>query len=87
VFAGLDTPLAKPSALYTSEKTSNLYIADAGNQRIVQIDKGTGRFARQFKPRGLDRDAFKSLKVLAVDEPSKRFVFVGEGKAYLAPIP
>ncbi|MEW5721145.1 MAG: hypothetical protein AB1817_21145, partial [Chloroflexota bacterium] len=49
--AGLDAPISKPSALVTSEKVSNLYIADAGNQRIVQFDKTTGRFTRQFKPR------------------------------------
>ena len=85
--AGLDTPIAKPSAIFTSEKVSNLYIADAGNQRIVQFDKGTGRFTRQFKPRGQDRDAFKALQVLAVDEANRRFFFVSEGKAYIATIP
>ena len=85
--AGLDTPIAKPSAIFTSERVSNLYIADAGSQRIVQFDKGTGRFTRQFKPRGQDRDAFKALQVLAVDEANRRFFFVSEGKAYIATIP
>jgi hypothetical protein len=85
--AGLDTPISKPIGIFTSEKMSNVYIADAGNQRIVQFDKTTGRFTRQFKPRGLDRDAFKALQVLAVDETNKRFFFVSEGKAYIATIP
>ncbi len=85
--AGLDTPIAKPSAIFTSERVSNSYIADAGNQRIVQFDKGTGRFTRQFKPRGQDRDAFKALQVLTVDEANRRFFFVSEGKAYIATIP
>ena len=86
-FTGLDAPISKPVAIFTSEKVSSVYLADAGNQRIVQFDKVTGRFTRQFKPRGLDRDAFKALQVLAVDEPSKRFLFVSAGKAYLATIP
>jgi formylglycine-generating enzyme required for sulfatase activity/tetratricopeptide (TPR) repeat protein len=85
--AGLDAPISRPSAIVTSEKMSNLYIADAGNQRIVQFDKTTGRFTRQFKPRGQERDAFKALQALAVDEANKRFFFVSEGKAYIATIP
>jgi len=85
--AGLDTPISKPAALATSERMSGVYIADAGNQRIVQFDKGTGRFARQFKPRGQDRDAFKAIQVLTVDEANRRFFFVSEGKAYIATIP
>lgn len=87
VFSGLDTPIAKPLAIFTSERVSNLYVVDAGNQRVVQFDKGTGRFARQFKPHSQARDAFKSLQALAVDEPNRRFFFVSEGKAYIATIP
>jgi hypothetical protein len=85
--AGLDTPISKPAALVTSERMSGVYIADAGNQRIVQFDKGTGRFARQFKPRGQDRDAFKAIQVLTVDEANRRFFFISEGKVYIATIP
>jgi hypothetical protein len=83
----LDTPVSNAVAVYTSEKINNLYIADAGNQRIVQIDKTTGRFARQFKPRGQDHDAFSSLKALAVDEANKKFFFINGNQAYLATIP
>ena len=83
----LDTPISNAVAVYTSEKINNLYIADAGNQRIVQIDKTTGRFTRQFKPRGQDHDAFSSLKALAVDEPNKKFFFINGNQAYLATIP
>jgi hypothetical protein len=84
---GLDTPISNAVAVYTSEKINNLYIADAGNQRIVQVDKTTGRFARQFKPRGQDHDAFSSLKALAVDEQNKKFFFINGNQAYLATIP
>ena len=83
----LDTPMSNAAAVYTTEKINNLYVADAGNQRIVQIDKTTGRFARQFKPRGQDHDAFSSLKAPAVDEPNKKFFFINGNQAYLATIP
>jgi hypothetical protein len=86
-FAGLDSPIVKPLAIFTSERISNLYVIDAGNQRVVQLDKATGRFARQFKPHSQARDAFKSLQALTVDEANRRFFFVSDGKAYIATIP
>lgn len=85
--SGLDTPLAKPLALITTERMVGLYLVDAGNQRVLQFDKTTGRLARQFKPHSQGRDTFKSLQAFAVDEANRRFVFVSEGKAYLATIP
>ncbi len=87
VLSGIEVPITKPSALFTSEKVSNLYIADAGNQRLVQIDKTTGKFARQFKPSAQDRDVFKALQTFTVDEPNKRFFFVNDNKVYAATIP
>jgi len=86
-FSGLDAPISKASGLFTSERVNSLYVVDVGNSRVVQFDKGTGRFARQFKPHSQARDAFKGLQALAVDEPNKRFFFVGDGKAYIATIP
>jgi serine/threonine protein phosphatase PrpC len=85
--SGFDPPLARPVALCTSERMNALYIADAGNQRLLQFDKATGRLARQFKPHSQARDAFKNLQTFAVDEPSRRFFFVSDGKAYIATIP
>ena len=83
----LETPLKNPVALYTTKDMASMYIADAGNQRIVQIDKTSGKFQRQFKPRGQDRDVFKSLKTLTVDESNKKFFFISGTQAYLATIP
>lgn len=83
--AELDTPISKPVSLFTSPTLAGLYIADGGNQRIVQMDKATGKFARQFKPRGQDRDAFKALKAFTVDD--KRFYFVNGNQADFANIP
>ncbi|MBI5030359.1 MAG: hypothetical protein HZB51_07520 [Chloroflexi bacterium] len=83
--AEIDAPLSKPVSLFTSPTLAGLYIADGGNQRIVQMDKATGKFSRQFKPRGQDRDAFKTLKAFTVDD--KRFYFVNGNQASFANIP
>ncbi|HEX7588035.1 MAG TPA: hypothetical protein VF478_06955, partial [Anaerolineae bacterium] len=83
----LDTPITKSVGVVTSEKINNVYVADAGNQRIIQIDKTSGKFQRQFKPRGQDRDAFNFLKTIAVDEQNKKFLFVNGNQVYLATIP
>jgi len=45
---GLHEPLQNPTALFTNEDSEFLYIADAGNNRIVQLTK-EGSFLRQFK--------------------------------------
>jgi len=83
--ADLDAPLKNPITLFTSQTLAGLYIADAGNERIVQMDKATGRFSRQFKARGQDRASFTSLKAFAVDD--KRFYFVNGNQAFFANIP
>lgn len=80
------TPLAKPTAIFTSQALATLYVADAGNQRIVQFDKVTGEFVRELKPRSQDRDAFNALKALGVDEANKKIFFINGSQAYLATI-
>ncbi len=83
----LDTPVGKSTSLAASQALVGLYVADAANQRIVQLDKVTGKFVRQFRPRGQDRDAFNALKTMAVDETNKKFFFISGNQAYLATIP
>ncbi len=83
----LDTPLSKPSAIFTTQQLAMIYVADAGNQRIVQFDKVTSKFVRQFKPHGQERDAFNALKSIAVDEANKKIFFINGNQAYLATIP
>lgn len=83
----LDVPLSKATSLFTSSTLVGLYVVDAGNQRIVQFDKVTGKFARQFRPRAMERDAFSALKAVAVDEANKRLFVINGNQAYLAMIP
>ena len=78
--AGLD-PLSKPVTAFTTPALGFIYIADAGNQRIVQIDKGASRIARLFKANVQNPDIFKSLKSIAVD--NQRLFVLSENKAYM----
>ncbi len=87
VLRDLETPLAKPTGLTTAQAMVGLYIVDAGNQRIVQFDKATGRNVRQLRPGSESRDAFAALKTVAVDEANRKLVFVNGNQAYLATIP
>lgn len=83
----LEVPLSKPTMLVTAQPMAAMYIADAGNQRIVQIDKVSGKFVRQFKPTSQLRESFQLLKALAVDEPNRKFFWVSGNTVYLATIP
>ncbi len=83
----LEVPLSKPAVLVTAQPMAAMYIADAGNQRIVQIDKVSGKFVRQFKPTSQLRESFQLLKALAVDEANRKFFWVSGNTVYLATIP
>jgi len=82
--AGLYEPLRSPTAIFTDEEAEFVYVADAGNRRIVQLDK-EGRFVRQFRP--AEGSAFDHLKGLYVDENGGRLFFVSGHALYLADIP
>lgn len=65
---GLDVPFKNPTSIFTMPDTVNyLYVADAGNQRIVKLTKD-GVFLAQFKPKNNDNIIFDNLHGLTVDE-------------------
>ena len=82
----LDEPLRGPTAIFTSpdEDTKFLYVADAGNGRIVQFSK-EGQFIRQFK--ATEAGVFDQLKSLHVDEIGSKFYILGGNTLYMANIP
>ena len=82
--SGLHEPLRSPTAIFTDEDAEFVYVADAGNRRIVQLDK-EGRFVRQFRP--AEGSAFDRLRGLYVDERGGRLFFVSGHALYLADIP
>ena len=82
----LDEPLRGPTAIFTSpdEETKFLYVADAGNGRIVQFSK-EGQFIRQFK--AAEAGVFDQLKSLHVDEIGSKFYILSGDTLYMANIP
>jgi len=87
--SGLADPLSNPSAIFTanhSDSVKYLYVADAGNRRILRLNKD-GSFVRQF--RAADDQAFAQIRGVFVDEAAsqpKLFV-VSENRLYAFDIP
>lgn len=85
---GLDRPFNNPVAIFTepNEEVQHIYVADAGNQRIVQLNKD-GSFVRQFKPRVGEAVTFANLQDIFVDEIGARLYILDSNNLYLANIP
>lgn len=85
---GLDQPFSNPVAIFTKadEEVQHIYVADAGNRRIVQLNKD-GTFVRQFKPPVGAATSFAALQGLYVDEIGSRMYILDENKLYLANLP
>jgi hypothetical protein len=85
---GLDQPFSNPVAIFTKadEEVQHLYIADAGNRRIVQLNKD-GTFVRQFKPPAGAATSFAELQGLYVDEIGSRMYLLDGNKLFLANLP
>ncbi len=82
---GLDMPLRSPTAMFTDDHTMSIYIADAGNQRIVQIDKD-GKFQRQFRL-AENPQILGQVKSLYVNESGGEFYFVTDNALYRVNFP
>ncbi|MBI5878226.1 MAG: hypothetical protein HZB53_11305 [Chloroflexi bacterium] len=80
---GLDTPLRKPVAIVAQANSPSLWVADAGNRRIVQFNK-TGEYVRQYKPD--DAQSMSDLRGLAIDEATRRLYWVSGTTLYLTPL-
>lgn len=85
---GLDKPFNRPVSIFTApdEEVQHIYVADAGNQRIVQLNKD-GSFVRQFKPRVGEAVSFANLQDIFVDEISGRLYILDSNNLYLATLP
>jgi hypothetical protein len=85
---GLDKPLNNPVSIFTApdEDVQYVYVADAGNQRIIQLEKD-GRFVRQFKPGLNDAITFANLQDIFVDELSGRIFILDSNNLYVSNIP
>jgi hypothetical protein len=84
----LDKPFNNPVSIFTApnEEVQYIYVADAGNQRIVQLNKD-GSFVRQFKPRLDEAVSFANLQDIFVDEISGRLYILDSNNLYVGNIP
>lgn len=85
---GLDKPLNNPVSIFTApnESVQHVYIADAGNRRVVQLNKD-GSFVRQFKPREGEGVSFANLQDIFIDEIGGRLYVLDSNSLYLGNIP
>jgi hypothetical protein len=85
---GLDKPLSNPVSIFTApnESVQHLYLADAGNRRVVQLNKD-GSFVRQFKPREGEGVSFANLQDIFVDEIGSRLYILDSNNLYVGNIP
>jgi len=88
---GLPTPMKSPCAICASgdpeseDDEGYLYIADAGNERIVQLTK-EGQYVRQFRENTAE-GYLGNLQGIHVDETSQRMFIVSNGALWLARVP
>lgn len=84
----LDRPLNNPTAIFTApdEEVQYVYVVDAGNQRIVQLNKD-GSFVRQFKPAPELEAPMANLQDVFVDELGGRIFIIAGNTLYAGNLP
>lgn len=85
--SGLDDyEFQNPTAIFTSPETEYIYIADAGNERVVQLDK-EGTFVRQFRAAGESPTTLQNLQDIFVNEARGELFALSSDQLSLALIP
>jgi hypothetical protein len=81
-------PLSGGNALHleVEEATQYIYIADASERRIVQLDRD-GVFVRQLQPGLGQEDLFRGLAGLYVDEMGAKLYYVAANTLYITNLP
>ena len=87
---GLPTPMLSPTTIFISgpqdpEAVGYVYVADTGNERIVQSDK-EGNYLRQFQDRS-GEGRMKGLRGIYVDEEEGRLFVLSGRTLWLASLP
>jgi len=81
-----DHGLQSPTAIFTTPETEYIYVADTGNERVVQLDK-EGAFVRQFRPPRESIEAFQNLQDVFVNEGRGQLLALNSDQLLLALIP
>ena len=87
---GLPTPMKSPCVISVSgeqdpDAEGYVYVADTGNERIVQFDK-SGQYIRQFRDKQGEAH-LKQLQGLYVDDENGRMFIVSSGALWQARLP
>jgi hypothetical protein len=82
--SGLPDPMSAPSSMTIMQAGDKLYVADAGNARILEFDKN-GNFQRQLWAR--EGDALKDMRSIFLDETTGALFILTGDRLYKAPIP
>jgi len=81
---GLDKRLGDTPALFVGPEECHVYVADVGNNRIVELDED-GAFLRQF--RLAEGETLRNVRSLFVDEVGDVFYILTGDALYRTPIP
>lgn len=81
-----DQDLQDPTAIFAYPEAEYIYVVDAGNQRIVQLDK-EGAFVRQFRPARQEGELFQSLRDVVVNEATGQLLILNSNALILSSIP
>jgi len=84
---GIDEPMRSPTSICSTgfmDEEGYVFVADSGNQRIVQFSK-TGGFVRQL--RASDPVYMDNLKSVFVDATTNRIFLLNRNMLYLAYLP
>ncbi len=82
----VETTFSTPTAIYTTDELHHLYIADAGNKRIVVLDKD-GKFVAQLVPgEGYTVD-FGNVRDVFVTQDEKTIYILTTSGLWRAPLP
>jgi prepilin-type processing-associated H-X9-DG protein len=87
---GLPDPMRSPTTLFVSgeqkpDAPGYLYVADAGNERVLQFDKN-GAYIRQFMTKP-GEPQFRGLRAIYVDEERRRMFVLSGNTLWLTDIP
>jgi hypothetical protein len=82
------TPLVSANALYmdVQEVAQYVYVADASEKRIVQLDR-EGTFVRQLRPSAELETSFLQLGSLFVDETGGKLYYTTQSALYVTDLP
>ena len=81
-----DQPLQNPTAIFATPETDHIYVVDAGNERIVQLDK-EGVFVRQFRASGNGVGSLEGLQDVCVREAEGQLLVLSTDRLLIAAIP